>query len=416
MARATRHSRRQAARIGLLAALWGACASMPEPPGGPPDFSPPVILSVTPDSGAVVDGFEDAVVIRFDEVINERSGSGLENLILLSPRAEEVEVSWKRKTITVKPKEGWRPGVVYHVTLLPGFMDLRNNRLDSSRTIIFSTGGPIPDTRLDGTVVNWEAGRAAPGALVEALLLPDSLVWWIQADSAGDFELGALPVGRYLLTATVDRNSNRLRDLREPFDSVSLQLDSTVSQVLWTFAHDSTGPQIRAVAALDSVTIRVRFSQMLAPGEPGDSAVQVFALPDTVPVALEALWSETVYDSVRAVEAAIADSTRQAEEAERVEQAEEADSVRIEAPAVADTTARVVVDSAMADTSTVADTSRIDRLLVQRPKLSADWFVRLASGVTPGARYLVVVRARNVSGAMAESQDLLIIPARPDST
>jgi hypothetical protein len=98
----------------------------------------------------VLDGFDDDLEFQFDEVIDERSGNGLDKLILLSPVTEEVSVSWKRTRITVKPKRGWLPSVVYHVTLLPGIADLRNNRLDSTRTIIFSTGGPIPDTRLTG--------------------------------------------------------------------------------------------------------------------------------------------------------------------------------------------------------------------------------------------------------------------------
>ena len=173
MARAARNARDQAARLGLLVALAGGCATIQQPPGGPPDFTPPIIVSFSPDSGAVLDGFSDDAVIQFDEVIREPSGGGLERLVRLSPRHEELSVSWKRTRITVKPKGGWKSAVVYHLTLLPGVTDLQNNRSDSTRTIIFSTGGPIPDTRLTGTVINWEEGRAATGALVEAVLLPD---------------------------------------------------------------------------------------------------------------------------------------------------------------------------------------------------------------------------------------------------
>ncbi len=76
---------------------------MQEPPGGPPDFAPPVVVSLIPDSGSVVDELKDPLVIRFDEVINEQSGGGLDRLVLVSPRVEELVVSWKRTAIEIKP-------------------------------------------------------------------------------------------------------------------------------------------------------------------------------------------------------------------------------------------------------------------------------------------------------------------------
>jgi len=371
----------------------------------------------------VVDGFEDELEFQFDEVISERSGNGLENLIIVSPRSGQVRVSWKRSRVTVKPKDGWLPGIVYHVTLLPGIADLRNNQLDSTRTIIFSTGGPIPDTRFSGTVVNWEDNRIATGALVEATLLPDSLTYQSRADSSGNFELVAVPPGDYLLHGIVDGNNNRLRDARESFDSVVARIDSTFEHVFWAFSHDTTGPQIRELTDPDSMTIRVTFTQMLQPGDATDVVVQVFAMPDTTPVAIAAVWNEETYDSVSAVETAIADSIRAALAAEADTLG--ADSVEVAPPdsAAADTTETepaVAQDSTTlaAVDSLALETARIDSLLAQRPKLSALRFVRLESQLIPGARYIVVTTATNVLGILAEAQTLLIMaePEPRDST
>ncbi|UCG88800.1 MAG: Ig-like domain-containing protein [Gemmatimonadota bacterium] len=419
MAGAARSTRRKAASLGLLTLVWVGCAKIEDPPGGPPDFAPPVLLSVTPDSGAVVDGFDDELEFQFDEVISERSGSGLENLILMSPRSEELKVSWKRTRVTVRPKEGWGRAGIYHVTLLPGIADLRNNRLDSSRTVIFSTGGPIPDTRVGGTVIDWEEGRVAARALVEAILLPDSLVYDTRADSLGGFELVAIPPGDYLLFAILDENNNRLRDRREAFDSVTAHIDSVFDRVFWTFSHDTTGPRIRDVTNLDSVTIRVAFNQMLQGGEPSDSAVQVYALPDTTPVPVVALWTQQIYDSVSAVEAAIADSILAAAAADTVP----ADSLAPTQPdsLAPDTIAAVETtpDTISAEPDSLAqESARIDSLLAERPVLSAVWYVRIATQLTPGARYLVVAIAANLLGIDAESMQPLIVPEPepPDST
>ncbi len=445
---AARNTRRQIARVGQVALLLSACATIQDPPGGPPDFDPPFIVSVTPDSGAVVADFDDDVQVRFNEVIDERSGSGLENLVLLSPRPEELNVSWKRSRITIKPKDGWQANIVYQLTLLPGFADLRNNRLDSTKTVVFSTGGEIPDTRITGTVLDWEQGGAAPGALVEAIRQPDSLVFMSSADSVGDFEIRYLHPGTYLLSATVDQNDNRMRDYREVFDSVTVQLDSSLSHVMWAFAHDTVGPRISEVTDLDSVTIQVEFTQKLVPGEPDDTVVKVFALPDTTLVETVAIWNQPTYDSVR-TEEAVADSIRQAAVADSMAALEaEADTAgaagadTARAPAadtlgaaadsivegllqVVDSAGQIMEDSAAVtiteagDTLMVAaaaDTSRVLELLSERPELSSTWFVRLAASMVPGARYFVTAVAENVSGAIAESENLLILPEPVDTT
>src|SRR5438093_9268712 len=76
MARSARRPGRQAQVTGLFVSLLQACASVGPPPGGPPDKAPPKIVSVKPDSDAIVPNFKDDVVIQFDEVIDEMAGGG----------------------------------------------------------------------------------------------------------------------------------------------------------------------------------------------------------------------------------------------------------------------------------------------------------------------------------------------------
>jgi hypothetical protein len=49
---------------------------MAAPPGGPPDSTPPHIVVVRPESGAVVPAWKGDAVIDFDEVIDEMAGGG----------------------------------------------------------------------------------------------------------------------------------------------------------------------------------------------------------------------------------------------------------------------------------------------------------------------------------------------------
>ena len=302
-------------RAGAVAAVvvTAGCANILPPPGGPPDTSPPQLVAVAPDSLAVLPAFKGEVEFRFNEVISEGAvaqsgGPGdLARLILLSPAEGVPEVRWRRSRITVRPGNGWQPNRVYRVELLPGVTDLRNNRAVSTaagRVVTFTTGAPIPTAMLRGTVLDWSTGRAAPGALVEAVLLPDSLPYRIVADSGGRFALGPLPPAAYLVFGVVDQDADHARDPREPFDSVRVAAGAGDSLRLWAFARDSTAPRIRDIVVVDSVTATVSFTQSLDPAQTIDrAAVSLVRLPDSTPVPVVSLTRRAPGDTAATVPA-----------------------------------------------------------------------------------------------------------------
>jgi Bacterial Ig-like domain len=428
VARAAHDPRRQAPRLGLLI-LATACALAQEPPGGPPDFTPPVLLAVSPDSAAILPGFHDPVVFSFNEVINERSAADLSTLFVVSPRHEEIRVSWKRTRLEVRPKDGWRQGAVYRVVLLPGVQDLRNNRLRTGGEVVFSTGPPIPDTRVTANVVDWAAGRLAGHALLEAYPLPiekDSTAYIAQADSGGDILLTRVPPGEYLLVGVIDDNGNRRRDRREAFDSTTIHVDSVADQAFWAFVHDTVGPALHEVTRIDSITLRLAFSQSLHVGAPDGDSVAVFLLPDSTPVSVARLLAPAAYDTLAKQETAVRDSLR-AVAADSARAAGDTSRTRGDTTRAADTTARVLPDTTRLRTPgrqpperegaapapnepTPADTGRVAMLLRERPRLFDQLVVRLAAPLTPGARYVIQARVANVSGAVAETRSLLSIP------
>lgn len=361
----------------------------------------------------MVPGWRGPAVIRFNEVIDERSGGSLDKLITLSPVPEDVSVSWKRTAIEVRPKGGWRPGAVYQLTMLPGIQDLRGNRLKEGRTVVFSTGGEIPSTRISGAVLDWEQGRIAARALVEAVQLPDSLRYLTLADSTGEFLMASVPAGRYTLRAGVDANNNRRLDFREPFDSLTIQLDSVAAHTFWAFKRDTVGPGLSRAAIADSVTLRLELTAVLPPEPPAPGAVTVLALPDSTPVAVAAVWRQAEYDSITA--AAKAAGKPGADTAA-------ADTTR---PAAADTavTPRVparprppeLATGQRTDTTRIraaVDTSRAARLLRERPKLSNQLVVRMEQPLAPGGRYLVVTALPNMMGVRGVGRQVVAVPAK----
>lgn len=407
--------KRRAARGAVLLALVlaAACANTGDPPGGPPDEKPPVILGVYPESGAVVPNPRGDAVIQFDGVIDELSGgggmagatAGLAARILLSPTAGPVRVSWHRSSIHVRPKEGWKPGRIYQLQILPGIADLRRNVTKEGRTVVFSTGPPIPQARLSGVAVLWVEQRALVGGLVRAQLLPDTIAYLALADSAGGFRFDNLPPGRYAVFAIADQNNNRVRDRREAYDSALITIDSSATTVLWAFVHDTTGPKLRQADPLDSLAARLTFTQPLDPAQPPESLrVRVLLLPDSAPVAVRGLIAQARYDSLAAAQRAAQDSARAANDTTRK-------------PPPADTTGlrRVPAPS--------PDTSGVRAILQQRPVPQDKLVLRFDTTLTPGARYYVEVRGtRNLSGAVADGHAVLVVPkpkpaaAPPDST
>ena len=366
----------------------------------------------------MVPALKGDAVIEFDEVIDEMPGSrgggaaaitGLAHQIVLSPVAGEVRVSWHRSAIHVKPAEGWKPNRVYHLELLPGIVDLRRNIMKKGATVIFSTGAPLPHAALAGTALQWVEQRVLTGGVIRAAPLPDTVAYVTLTDSAGDFHLSDIPPGRYLVWAIQDQNNNRQLDRREPFDSVTVAVDSSASAVLWAFAHDTVGPRIRGVDPVDSVACRIQFTAPLDPRRPLDTArVRVFALPDTTPVAVRALFTSAQYDSLQAKARALADSLRRAKDTTAHRAAPAPGAPR--APAVAGPPPRVPIgrDTAAAR----VDTTKIRQLLKQRPVPSDRLVVQMAQPLEPGKKYLIRVHdATNLNGAVAaEAHGVLTVP------
>lgn len=411
MARTARNAGRKITVAGLLIAA--ACATVQQPPGGPPDFVPPEMTGTAPDSGAVLVGFEDDVSFQFNEVITEGSGDALRRLIHVSPRHEAIDVSWRRTRIAVKPDEGWRDSVTYAVTLLPGVTDLRNNRLETGKTVVFSTGGAIPMTQVSGTVVDWEGGRIAPRALVEVIRQADSLIYWTVSDSAGNYSVPFVPPGTYLLVATIDQNSNQARESREAYDTVTVTLDSLVARNLWTFVHDTIGPRISDVRVADSTALRVEFQQALEPDSaPPFDAVEVVLLQDSTPVPIaRTMWpaafdslQATIRDSLQAIADSLARDSLAQDTLAQDTLAQDTLAVREPEPVAPDTLA------APEDSVTTPD------IVSERPPLRRGFVLIVETPLVPGTRYEVRATVTNLLGIAETSARPVLVPAPPDSS
>jgi hypothetical protein len=413
--------------LGLCTLLAG-CASAGDPPGGPEDTTPPAIVAILPESGAVLTELPDEVSIRFDEVVNERVAGtppDIVNAVIVSPAVAETRVRWRRDRITARPRAGFLPGRLYRVELLPVVSDLRQNRLREGRVIVFSTGPAIPTGRLDGALVDWPAGRPAVRGLVEAVLFPDSLPYRTLTDSTGYFVLEPLLPGTYRVYGVMDTNNDRRRGPREAYDTVTVTVDSGAARAqLFAFVHDTLGPRLRTVESTDSLTVKLTFDQAL----PNDLVVDTASITiapasdSTARLPVLGLFTQAMLDSLRVR------AQRQAESAAaRADTAPRAQPPAAQPPGAQQGTPSprptrpmqpggrppaVGVQPGQRTTAARAplDSTVADRMLARRPAPSDVRFLRLERPLELEVRYVILVEGvRGLAGATGTARGQLRI-------
>lgn len=439
--------RRRAWWLAAVVAL-GACASQGMPPGGPPDTALPVLVQTLPDSNAV-NVRVPAVVLRFDEVVNERSSatapagrpgapapsvpsggggaSGLAGLLVLSPSDGRDEVVWRREALELRPRRGFRPNTAYRVTLLPGLSDLRGNRLSEPFSFVFSTGDRIPTGEIAGVVFDWTTGTPAANARVDVFVAPDSTFRWsARADSLGQFRVTELAPGTYELRAWVDANNDRRLSFREISDVAQVALADTAALELYAFIRDTVPARLEVVELLDSTAVRFRVDRGIVADWDGRSAELVGAdstviplggpfVPSAVYDSLARLRAQAARDSAAAAakaDSAAADTTAGAGE-NPVAAPRPPDTVRVAntRPAPRDTADTAAARADRPDSGSVADT--VVRPVFRRAVPVTQWTAPLAAPLAPGTYLFRIRDAKGLNGRSVEATREIRVQAPP---
>ncbi len=373
-----------------------ACASPGAPPGGPPDRVPPVIVKVTPDSGAL-NVKERGVTVRFNEVISERprGGSDLGAVAVLSPSDGAARVQWRRDAITVRPRKGFRANTAYSLTIMPGLSDLSGNPTVRAHSYVFSTGPSIAGGTVRGAVFDWTTLRPAGGALIDARIGTDTTFRWIaRTDTTGRYVIPLLPAGSYTIRAILDANANGRLEPRELWDSVTVGMSDSLTVDLYGFVHDTLGAHVVGADVRDSVTLRLMFDRPLAL-DPVLTVDQVeLRRADSSRVRIIAVARAATYDSLvrvreaEAKEAALRADTSAAGVAARAR----ADAQRVIAERDSIERARVEARRVARDT-----TPKLLPPVPTRALITADFIAVLAEPLPPGTYRITVRDAVSVS-------------------
>lgn len=256
------------AALGIV--LASSCAQQGAPPGGPEDLRPPIVIRTVPDTFELLRTLDGSIRFEFDERISERPSSGtFDNAVIISPRTGEVVVGHSSRSLTVELVGGFRPDLVYRVTLLPVVRDLFGNQMRDPFELIFSTGAETVPTTLAGIAWDRITGSGVDEYQVWATALDDdSVVHVAVTDNQGVYAFRYIPGANYEIVAFEDRNADAVIDMMEIQGSRSLSIENgdTVFLNFPVLQPDTTPATLVTASALDSVTLLLEFDDYLDPG------------------------------------------------------------------------------------------------------------------------------------------------------
>ena len=255
------------AALGIT--LASSCAQQGTPPGGPEDLRPPIVVRTVPDTFELLGTLDGLIRFEFDERISERSSSGtLDNAVIISPRSGELVVRHDSRSLTIELLGGFRPDLVYRVTLLPVVRDLFGNQMRDPFELVFSTGGETIPTTLAGIAWDRITGSGVNDYQVWATSLDDdSIVHVAVTDNQGVYAFRYIPGASYEITAFDDRNADAVLDMMEIQGSRRLLIENgdTVFLDFPVLQPDTTPATLVTASALDSVTLLLEFDDYLDP-------------------------------------------------------------------------------------------------------------------------------------------------------
>lgn len=280
---------RRGARAGAaaLTAIVAACASEGFPPGGPEDLSPPALVETSPAERAVNAAPDQAITLRFDEVIDDQQLARLPSLIRVNPDVPDFDIELEEDIVTLSPQAPMASGVTYSVTVLSGLRDRAGNATVTPRTILFSVGGeePITLSIVRATIVSDTVPAA--GAFYRLDNTEMKFGYTAVADSQGQVELEAVAYGPYVATAWMETEGPQGWQMTEEAgvqDTFELSLDNRAHEATYRVAViDTTAPVVVSVETSASRRIAVTLDDPLPEGvllAPGDILLYAAAPPD----------------------------------------------------------------------------------------------------------------------------------------
>lgn len=238
-----------------ISLLFGSCAHIASPTGGPKDEKAPVLISSEPTIETPLKG--ESLNLEFDEYIKYEAGS------FYSSPPIEAKVSHQGKTISIKWDAPLKENTSYQFHFGDGISDFNEGNKTNNFSITFSTGEQKDSLSIKGSVVDALTKETKGGVWAALYIYSDSEQdsvpfqqlpnYLYKTDKAGRFHFGNLKDEDYFLCVLEDEDNNLQHNLASesvgfhssiihPLDSninVELFNESAVADTVSAIHHDS---------------------------------------------------------------------------------------------------------------------------------------------------------------------------------
>ncbi len=255
--------------VTVMVAGLVSCATPVAPTGGPPDRTPPEIVETRPVNETV--NFDGRVVeFTFSKFVSR--SSLLEAIEVEPDLAIGYDVSWSRRTATIRFERDLPENTTVIITIGTELQDTRNNNLGAPYSLAISTGPEIDEGRVTARVRLADDGTAESGYRVFLYREPFDLAaranYIAQTDTAGQVEFSYLAEDRYKALWVDDTNRNRIwdrdREFAQPFYDSTFTLergDEIDLGTIYIEKPDTTRPRLQGVGLLTERMMRLRFNE-----------------------------------------------------------------------------------------------------------------------------------------------------------
>lgn len=253
----------------LFCFMLGSCATPVSPTGGPPDRTPPEIVSTTPAVGTT-NFTGDEVRFEFSEFPDRNSVR--QNVSIEPNIGIQYEVNFRRKTAVIEFSSELPENTTILVKLGSDVADTRRNAIGSSFDLAFSTGPVIDEGRITGRLRDADRGSVNAGERVflyrEPIDYSAQANYVAESDTSGQIEFSYLREGTYSPIWVNDQNRDRRwnpeRESAQPFHNQTVEVIQGEERNIGTIyisTPDTISPGLDGVGLLSDLRLRLRVSE-----------------------------------------------------------------------------------------------------------------------------------------------------------
>lgn len=270
-----------------LTLIWACAKITSAPQGGPPDETPPVLITEESDQNFQTNFAQSNIKLTFDEW--STLSNPVQEVVISPPLAKPLQFKSRGKEIEVSFAEDeiLKDDVTYQINFGKAIRDYAVGNVFENFVFVFSTGDIIDSLRVSGTVFNEITGKPEPGVIIglydnmsDSTIYLNKPFYFSRSGQDGKFVLNNLRGDSFQLFALKDANVSYTYDREDEMVGFYRQIihtADTTNQNLEIFVFDEEDP-VRFISRDHPFRglIKLAFS-----GEPSDTDI-AFLDPDSL--------------------------------------------------------------------------------------------------------------------------------------